>query len=911
MSDTEKQDSSPSARPPSYSLGTGSHSASGTVSIDSSPSASYDTNDVQRDAAADDTKLPQTTRPRLYSEEDEDLRKAKAMALAIQQHPNMTPEEIHQMHFGDEEQSHIIESSQKKPKSDTFLGNIQKHKELFQTMVGGSLHGTTPTSSSTTTQSTTVDKASVISPAAVDKRTAPDSKTQTPNQVVSPPTSPSSSSKKKVNPMAVARAKANSGVAAAKAKVDSAKAKMDSAKAKAKEAMKNKIPYSADTSTRSASSQEVPRSSLEISDSADIDARSPKLTLVQEEDQQKKIRLSANVWKRRGGMGKLSYSKAWERRKVILQDNKLFYFKIVEDEDDTLGLERKDSSWFEQAALNLEKAKGAWLPAENDPSAPRGYFDLLKEGATVAASSGHSGAPSPFAISIKVKSDTYWKLCFDTHATQMEWLAALTDVVVIASVDAYNANLLLAADPNHEATMFENEYLPPPGDKDAGQQLWMIGEYRVSSEGLDEKKVILMEKDIEVSSTSASEDESDDADRWILYEQDLRALFVIVNAALVLSRASSTTPQQFWYILTFCNMSIGYYLVKGYKKRDTSSAPAVVASSGVIKGIVETEERVIEKEEVPGYKPLAGSTTVQLQKPTDSPEIDGQVFGAWCAPPGENIQVRSHGYLTSKKKVPSPGELYECTNVDIFESPHRYPDMARRVTLPKVEFEGEDPATKTWYAPDVFVVSVALPTDPPKMKSSNDGGGFTITMYFTMKQETRDILRRVTADSYDLLQEPTPDDVQKSKVNAVKLFNEYCRRAPTDPSFQSRFKLVANAQNLKEIGMPTWISKYNGTPVLIKRAGVTGFLYPHPELSCMEFDVSFHPFPYIAKQAISYMKDNYFKKVLVTFGFVIEGRSDDELPECVIGLMQLCYPDPVYAIQAADFFAGTSPSSFS
>jgi len=32
-----------------------------------------------------------------------------------------------------------------------------------------------------------------------------------------------------------------------------------------------------------------------------------------------------------------------------------------------------------------------------------------------------------------------------------------------------------------------------------------------------------------------------------------------------------------------------------------------------------------------------------------------------------------------------------------------------------------------------------------------------------------------------------------------------------------------------------------------------------------------------------------------------------QLPECLIGLMQLCYPDPVHAIQAAEFFEGTSP----
>jgi hypothetical protein len=77
--------------------------------------------------------------------------------------------------------------------------------------------------------------------------------------------------------------------------------------------------------------------------------------------------------------------------------------------------------------------------------------------------------------------------------------------------------------------------------------------------------------------------------------------------------------------------------------------------------------------------------------------------------------------------------------------------------------------------------------------------------------------------------------------------------------------------------MPSWISKYNGKPFLVKRAGVTGFLFSHPELSCMEFDVSLHPFPYLAKQAICFMKDNFFKKILVTFGFVIEGRGDDEV----------------------------------
>ena len=230
--------------------------------------------------------------------------------------------------------------------------------------------------------------------------------------------------------------------------------------------------------------------------------------------------------------------------------------------------------------------------------------------------------------------------------------------------------------------------------------------------------------------------------------------------------------------------------------------------------------------------------------------------------------------------------------------------MAGRVILPTVKFENEtDGAPKTWNAPDLFVISVALPTDPPKLYggSTDNGGGFTITMYYAMRQETRDILRRVTADGYN----PADDDVKtktgtgdddgdgdsddpnKNMVNAARLLDEWCRRAPSDDNWMARFKVIPQVNNLVEIGLPAWIANYNGKPFLIKRPGQTGFLYRHPEKSCMEFDVSLHPFPYLAKQGICYMKDGYFKKVIASLAFCIEGRTDDELPECLIGLFQL------------------------
>lgn len=61
-------------------------------------------------------------------------------------------------------------------------------------------------------------------------------------------------------------------------------------------------------------------------------------------------------------------------------------------------------------------------------------------------------------------------------------------------------------------------------------------------------------------------------------------------------------------------------------------------------------------------------------------------------------------------------------------------------------------------------------------------------------------------------------------------------------------------------------------------------------------------FPYLAKQAFSYMRDNIYAKIIGNMAFVIEGRNDNELPEVLIGGFTVFYPDPDVAIRSSDFF---------
>ena len=50
----------------------------------------------------------------------------------------------------------------------------------------------------------------------------------------------------------------------------------------------------------------------------------------------------------------------------------------------------------------------------------------------------------------------------------------------------------------------------------------------------------------------------------------------------------------------------------------------------------------------------------------------------------------------------------------------------------------------------------------------------------------------------------------------------------------------------------------------------------------MEFDVHVHKFDNLAKTMIHSLSSGV-GKMYMTIGFVIEGREDDELPECLFG----------------------------
>lgn len=79
--------------------------------------------------------------------------------------------------------------------------------------------------------------------------------------------------------------------------------------------------------------------------------------------------------------------------------------------------------------------------------------------------------------------------------------------------------------------------------------------------------------------------------------------------------------------------------------------------------------------------------------------------------------------------------------------------------------------------------------------------------------------------------------------------------------------------------MPTtWVWRsYNGKPVLIKK---TGTMYRGANF--IEMDVNVHKFTYPCRLCLINMKEK-FAEMVIRVGFTIEGRSDEELPEVLLG----------------------------
>ena len=257
----------------------------------------------------------------------------------------------------------------------------------------------------------------------------------------------------------------------------------------------------------------------------------------------------------------------------------------------------------------------------------------------------------------------------------------------------------------------------------------------------------------------------------------------------------------------------------------------------------EEEGDVEEEQNADGQGNGRDSTapTSPPKRPTLQPERH-----SWGRGTATEFHVRATNYKKSKKKEPSLDAFYELVSFDLVTTPEGSVDhVARYMGLSALKAAGGKKKRLFTGFPSLFIVNCQLPDGEPTMfQAAEDGPGRSAIFVFALKESTVNMLEGEREEG-GKKQELPP---------ALRLLREWFQRAPTDPDIRSRFKVreqvclcvcvcacefrdeedqashthihahthtqvIASCRNIEALELPSFITNYNGKPVIISKSG--------------------------------------------------------------------------------------------
>ncbi|KAH9257304.1 hypothetical protein BASA81_004461 [Batrachochytrium salamandrivorans] len=255
----------------------------------------------------------------------------------------------------------------------------------------------------------------------------------------------------------------------------------------------------------------------------------------------------------------------------------------------------------------------------------------------------------------------------------------------------------------------------------------------------------------------------------------------------------------------------------------------------------------------------------------------GQDYMAWCNGDASAFKVRiGPNYKKLGLKAPSLDSMYSIVGMDLLKSNEG--KIFNCMSNSKLSFAHlctyDDLALyQKAGVPKYFVVNSQIPNNSPSMFTEDKTDvGYSLVMYFECKPELIQSILNCAP--------PVPP--------AVKLLQDYCRDHSTNPDIRRRFKAMGMVEGLKEIGIPgvsSLIEKFQGKPAIINK--VAAIYESKDKYAWFEVDVSIFDFPFVAKKALYALKDRT-AEIRIKGAFTFQGETDEELPECLLGAVDIC-----------------------
>lgn len=287
----------------------------------------------------------------------------------------------------------------------------------------------------------------------------------------------------------------------------------------------------------------------------------------------------------------------------------------------------------------------------------------------------------------------------------------------------------------------------------------------------------------------------------------------------------------------------------------------------------------------------------EADAPVDTP--------SWTPVDGTEFKVRAGpNYAKTSLKEASRESLYEVYSVRYFRSERRTtggatrilplpamgarlapmggdgaPDAARETAAAEEQDEStgagvpssdSHPELKDTAIPDVLVVHFMLPYDTPTVFGQKDDGPGGECVYYL----------RPSRRFLDEISGRTPASP------AALLFAKWCADCRTDDKLRARFKCMALVRDIEKHNFGI-LKSYNGKPVLITESGRVCQGY-HGNVRYLEMTANVHRWAFIAKKGFVSLIPK-FANMQMEVGFTVEARSDNEMPECMLGSTVLSY----------------------
>lgn len=239
----------------------------------------------------------------------------------------------------------------------------------------------------------------------------------------------------------------------------------------------------------------------------------------------------------------------------------------------------------------------------------------------------------------------------------------------------------------------------------------------------------------------------------------------------------------------------------------------------------------------------------------------------WSNPPGDRFRVRmGPNYKVNGNKGPSADPLYNLVGMDMLKSTERISNIGSFTKLPG-PIDGVDDLEmirKSGF-PRILIVNLQLPDKAPSLwGSKSDNPGVSCLFYFSVKPETVNAMN-------------DPDGTRRTP--AINLAHRFVTEWQMNDDIRRRFKAIGLAENISQLGIPgaKMVEKFNGKPVIFFKCAK---IFQGEDY--LEIDLLVHSFPYHAKSILNMLR-SHIPDIHLLAGFVIQGETDDELPETLLG----------------------------